>query len=49
MKEIGNALLKHDMPLIWCSVGQLSPRIVTDFIYISFQKVGLEFNHKALQ
>ena len=42
MKEIGNALSKHNVPLI---LSQLS---TVGLIYI-FQKTGFEFDFKAVQ
>ena len=46
MKEIGNALFKHDVPFILCHVGQLSPVGSFD---IFFEKIGIEFDLKAVQ
>ena len=46
MKKIGNALFKHDVPFIECHVGQLSP---VGSINILFQKIGIEFDLKAVQ
>ena len=46
MKEIGNTLFKHDLPLILCHVGQLGP---VGLIDVLFQKIGFEFDLKAVQ
>ena len=45
MKEMGSGLFKHDVPLILCRVGQLSP---VGLANILFQKISFEFDLKAV-